>query len=122
VNVERFDEVEFLRVLAAPFAEGTRLRDAVEVVINGERLSEVLGGVPLDVHEVRTELASRWLWGGRDVPVGRCACGDVGCIRAEAGVVRRGSAVEWDLPSVRRRFVFDGEELERSLRLVLTDD
>lgn len=118
---ERFDEVEVLRVLAAPFAEGKQLRDAVELVVNGQRLSELLGGVPLDVDEVRTELSGRWLWGGRDVPVGRCACGEVGCIRAEAAVVRRGATVEWEVTSIGRRFLFDGEELERALRLVLTD-
>lgn len=68
------DEVELIRILAAPFAGDLDLRDAIEMMINGERLSELLGGLPLDASEVRAGLVDTWLWGGTDVVVGRCAC------------------------------------------------
>ncbi len=56
------DEVELIRILAAPFAGDLDLRDAIEMMINGERLSELLGGLPLDASEVRAGLVDAWLW------------------------------------------------------------
>ena len=112
------DEVEFVRLVGAPFAGDKELRDVVEMVVNGERLSELLGGLPLDACEVGG-LADAWLWGGHDVTVGRCVCSSVGCIRAEAEIVRRGPVVEWVLSSIGRKFRFDGADLERELRQAL---
>ena len=121
MHAPRLDEVDFVRVLGGPFADGAELRDAVEMIVNGERLSELLGGLPLDVSEVRNDLAEAWLWGGRDVTVGRCVCGDVGCIGAEAQIVRRGSVVEWELPSIGRTLHLNGTELAATLRRALAD-
>ena len=63
---ELVDEVEFVRLLGAPFAGGSELREAVEMIVNGECLSELLGGLPLDVAEMRSQ-ANAWVWGGHDV-------------------------------------------------------
>ena len=112
------DEVEFIRLLGAPFAGGTELRDAVEMVVNGERLSELLGGLPLDVSEVPTNWSTRGCGAGTTSPsVG--ARGDAGCIRAQAQIVRRGPVAEWTVPSIGRKFHFDGADLERELRRAL---
>jgi hypothetical protein len=115
------DEVELVRLLGAPFAGGRELRDAVETIVNGDRLSELLGGAALDVDEIRDCLADAWLWGGRNVTVGRCVCGDVECIRALANINRRGPIVEWDVPSIDRTFRFLGADMERSLRRALSE-
>jgi hypothetical protein len=69
------DDIEFRRVLGAPFANGRKLRDAVEVIVNGARLSELLDGAPVDVVEVRDGVGAAWLTGGRGVLVSRCGCG-----------------------------------------------
>lgn len=92
---ERTDEVEIRRVLAVPFANGQELRDAVEVVINGERLSDLLDGVGIDVFQVRRELAGPWTSGGARVPVGVCGCGHSGSGAAQ-------SAPTDSVPSERR--------------------
>lgn len=116
------DEVEVIRLLGAPFAISgdTALRDAIEIIVNGQRLSEILGGLPLDESVART-LIDAWVWGGGGVTIGCCRCGAAGCIPDKADITRRGSIVEWVLQSEGRVFRFDGADLNRQLRRVLDE-
>jgi hypothetical protein len=116
------DDIEFRRVLGAPFANGRTLRDAVEVIVNGLRLSELLEGAPVDVVEVRSGVGAAWLQDGRGVLVSRCGCGDADCTASRVDIQRRGDVVVWSMSAIAQTFRFDAEEMARSLQVALTED
>jgi hypothetical protein len=116
------DEIEFRRVLGPPFANGRTLRDAVEVIVNGARLSELLDGAPVDVVEVRSGFDAAWMEDGRSVLVSRCGCGDVDCTESRVDIQRRGDVVMWSVGAIARTFRFEAAEMARSLQVALAEN
>ena len=116
----RRDEIEFRRGLAAPFASGSRLRDAVDIEVNGESLSRLLDGAPLDVSDlVRGNLVAAWSRNRAHVAIMNCKCGDVECGGYIVDVTATDREVTWTGPCLPRPFRFDRDALLHSLAAAL---
>ena len=116
------DEIEFRRVLAAPFATSRngQLRDVVDIYVNGRSLSYDAAAAPFDVSDVRSGLAERWSVGG-SVAVFNCTCGDVGCGGFEAEVFATSSEIRWRLMWIDSTLTFDRDDFMGSLRASLAE-
>ena len=113
------DEIEFRRVLAAPYANGRQLRDAVDIVVNGASLARTLDGSPFDVEQIHhDDLPSAWRTDGH-VAILNCGCGDVGCGDFVVNVRADATTIRWQMDHHGRSFAFDRAEFERSLRSAL---
>jgi hypothetical protein len=119
VNVARTSEIEFMSTMAPALANRRRLREAIDVVVDGKSLSEALDLAPLDRVTVQSMPQSQWFNDGPLIPV-LCPCGDAGCVDVATSVRRDGPLVSWTLPG-GRTVVFEVEAATRSLRRALSD-
>lgn len=67
------DDIEFRRILAAPYANGRQLRDAVDIVVNGQSLALSLDGSPFDLEQLHhDDLPAAWSRTDRQVAILNC--------------------------------------------------
>jgi hypothetical protein len=96
--VKAADEIEFRRVLAAPYANGRQLRDAVDIVVNGASLARTLDGSPFDVEQIHHgDLPAAWSRTAGQVPVLNCGCGDVGCGDFVVNFTADANTIRWHM-------------------------
>jgi hypothetical protein len=116
------DEIEFRRVLAAPFptSRNGALRDAIDIYVNGRSLSRDADAAPFDVSDVRSGLSERWSADG-SVAVFNCTCGDVGCGGFEAQVSATAREIRWRLLWIDSTLTFDRHDFIDSLRASLAE-
>lgn len=110
------DEIEFRRVLAAPYPKGGGLRDALDIEVNGVSLARSLDAAPFDVDVLRSgNVSAAWSQTGSGVPILNCTCGDVECGGFYVDVVADDQTVTWIGPALERALAFDRAEFESSL-------
>ena len=116
------DEIEFRRVLAAPFATSRSgaLRDAIDICVNGRSLSHDAEAAPFDVSDVRSGLGERWSVDG-SAAVFNCTCGDVGCGGFAAEVSATANEIRWRLLWIDSTLTFDRDDFIGSLRASLAE-
>ena len=113
-------DMEFRPVIAPALANGKGLREAIDIVVDGESLSEALDVAPLDRVTVQAMPQSQWFNDGELRPL-LCQCGDP-CCRDVATTVRRdGALASWTLPD-DRTVVFEVADAAESLRRALTNE
>ena len=120
--IRSLDEIEFRRIASRAYADERRLRDALDIEVNGRSLSHALDAVPFDAAYLIDD--SRWLtWSqnGADVAILNCSCGEIGCGGFIVHVASTADTVEWRSESPQFVGVFDRAEFEAALRKALAD-
>jgi hypothetical protein len=83
-------------------------RDALDLLLDGESLSEELDVAPYSADEIANlDLMRRWVKPGSAVPVFNCLCGIPECGGIDADVTVSGNTIQWRLSRSGRRVQFD---------------
>ena len=114
------DEIEFRRVLAAPYPKGGGLRDVLDIEVNGRSLARALDAAPFDVDVIRSgNTTAAWSRTGGVVPILNCTCGDIDCGGFYVDVVADDRTIMWIGAALERSLTFDRAEFESSLAAAL---
>lgn len=116
------DEIDFRRVLAAPYGDGKGLRDALDVEVNGVSLSQSLDAAPFDIDVLRSDnRTANWSHTTKDVAVLNCTCGEVACGGIFVEVIADDETITWTGPAIGRTVTFDRSDFETSLTAAMSE-